>query len=442
VLASGATVPASVMQPILAARDEHNAGSLARDTETNFYESYARLSELAKNLPDLPPGASKSYEDPFADAVNDAEEMLKYAAESGKEISIEIAKPILAARSALSDGESGGDVRASFYASYANLAKLFGDVTAETIRNCASPETHHLLRRNKSQALFITTIIAFVSVMTFVADSMSRKIGEDIPSGNVAAAKLRAGLSTPDGKITVKDKYATGNPCNMLKQPPDPDENQIRNLSDIEDLQQFASTIRDLNSRAIKLDKFVFNWECDPFGLCNGKDTKPHNEAIQKDPDFVENQLQLKPSITNYTAEVLCKIRAYQQARNFASNVQSDYAAVIGGFASYALPIAYAWLGALAFQLRLFGDTIKKRSYHPSFADSARTITAVIAGAIAGLFNPAQGTSLSPLAIAFLVGYGVELFFKFLDTILNSFGSTVPSRSDATRTPPRTTPNT
>jgi len=100
-----------------------------------------------------------------------------------------------------------------------------------------------------------------------------------------------------------------------------------------------------------------------------------------------------------------------------------DYAAIVGAFASYALPIVYALLGAYAFRLRLFSETIRKRTYHPSFSDSARMITAVIAGAIAGLFNPAQGLALSPLATAFLVGYGVELFFKFLDTLINAFGA-------------------
>ena len=48
-------------------------------------------------------------------------------------------------------------------------------------------------------------------------------------------------------------------------------------------------------------------------------------------------------------------------------------------------------------------------------------MTAIIAGAICGLFNPAKGLNLSPLAIAFLVGYSVEVFFKFLDTLTNAF---------------------
>jgi len=45
----------------------------------------------------------------------------------------------------------------------------------------------------------------------------------------------------------------------------------------------------------------------------------------------------------------------------------------------------------------------------------------VIAGLVVGLFNNfTQGISLSPLAVAFLVGYGVEIFFSFLDTFLET----------------------
>jgi hypothetical protein len=164
--------------------------------------------------------------------------------------------------------------------------------------------------------------------------------------------------------------------------------------------------------------------ECDPYGQCEGE--KEHNEQLAKGVSL-DSLMQINPAIANYQAEVLCKIRTYQEIRTFATNVQADYAAVVGALISYALPIFYALLGAYAYRLRLFADTIKKRTYHPSFSDSARMITAVIAGAICGLFNPAQGLALSPLATAFLVGYGVELFFKLLDTAVNAFGSVSPS---------------
>lgn len=83
----------------------------------------------------------------------------------------------------------------------------------------------------------------------------------------------------------------------------------------------------------------------------------------------------------------------------------------LGALAAYVLPIAYALLGAMASRLRTFAETIRKRTYDPSYADSARLIAAAIAGAIISLFNNfTQGVSLSPLPVAFLVGYGVEIF--------------------------------
>jgi hypothetical protein len=42
------------------------------------------------------------------------------------------------------------------------------------------------------------------------------------------------------------------------------------------------------------------------------------------------------------------------------------------------------------------------------------------------LFNPVRDLAVSPLATAFLVGYGVEIFFRFIDTLLNSLGTAAP----------------
>jgi hypothetical protein len=61
------------------------------------------------------------------------------------------------------------------------------------------------------------------------------------------------------------------------------------------------------------------------------------------------------------------------------------------------------------------------RTFILSRANSARFLIAVIGGAVVGLFDNftiGQGASIPPLAIAFLVGYGVEVFFSFLDGLL------------------------
>ena len=60
-------------------------------------------------------------------------------------------------------------------------------------------------------------------------------------------------------------------------------------------------------------------------------------------------------------------------------------------------------------------------------AYSARFLIAGIGGGVVGLFNTfnvTQGASIPPLAIAFLVGYAVDVFFSFLESLLQAFTKT------------------
>ena len=88
------------------------------------------------------------------------------------------------------------------------------------------------------------------------------------------------------------------------------------------------------------------------------------------------------------------------------------------------LPALYALLGTCAYLLRTFERQMTTRTFTPSIADSARFLIAAIGGAVVGLFNNftiGQGASIPPLAIAFLVGYAVDVFFAFLEGMLQTF---------------------
>jgi len=81
-------------------------------------------------------------------------------------------------------------------------------------------------------------------------------------------------------------------------------------------------------------------------------------------------------------------------------------------------------LGTCAYLLRSFKRHIRDQTYIPHYANSARFIIAAIGGAVVGLFNNfsiTQGPSISPLAVAFLVGYAVDVFYTFLDGLLQKF---------------------
>jgi hypothetical protein len=127
----------------------------------------------------------------------------------------------------------------------------------------------------------------------------------------------------------------------------------------------------------------------------------------------------------------------YQDVRYFAQSLIDDVSFFYGAISACLLPVLYALLGTCAYLLRTFEQQMTTRTFTPSIADSARFLVAAIGGAVVGLFNNftiTQGASIPPLAIAFLVGYAVDVFFVFLEGVLQAFtkgGTTSPTPSSA-----------
>jgi hypothetical protein len=92
------------------------------------------------------------------------------------------------------------------------------------------------------------------------------------------------------------------------------------------------------------------------------------------------------------------------------------------------------------YLIRTFEQEMSNRTFKPSHADFHRFLVAGIAGAVVGFFNNFAintGTSVSPLAVAFLAGYAVDVFFPFLEGFMQAFmkdknvpGGTSPASSD------------
>jgi hypothetical protein len=195
----------------------------------------------------------------------------------------------------------------------------------------------------------------------------------------------------------------------------------------LKELQQFAIAIRALNSHARELSLFAPPTAMTPPGKV-ARDQ-------QLDADEKGTTFELPVPLADLRAqgvEAIAKIKLYQSVRYRAVSAQETAAIWSGAVATCILPVLYAALGACAYLLRLFEEQIKNRTF---IADGhrARFLIAGIGGLVIGLFtnvNVAQGTSLSPLALAFLVGYAVDVFFSFLEGLLRAFG-----RAPATGTP-------
>ncbi len=114
--------------------------------------------------------------------------------------------------------------------------------------------------------------------------------------------------------------------------------------------------------------------------------------------------------------------------------------------ATYVLPALYGLLGASAFVLRQLSADIGNLRFANDLRVryTLRLNIGLLAGLAVGWFiSPGQDASvvanLSPLALAFVAGYGSDLLFAVLDRIVNAF-SAAPAEPEGERPPVRPEP--
>ncbi|NVK72166.1 MAG: hypothetical protein HWE24_01695 [Oceanospirillaceae bacterium] len=91
---------------------------------------------------------------------------------------------------------------------------------------------------------------------------------------------------------------------------------------------------------------------------------------------------------------------------------------------NYLLPLIYGLLGALIFVLRTLLQQVRNLTYTSSreIGYRLRLTLGCLAGMITGWFlKPNMGEmALSPMALAFLAGYSIEVLFTILDKLIDS----------------------
>lgn len=121
----------------------------------------------------------------------------------------------------------------------------------------------------------------------------------------------------------------------------------------------------------------------------------------------------------------------YNLARSDAGQVQEavnqvDVKAISNntGISIFLLPILYSTIGALAYILRTISAQLKSITFSQNspIRHAVRLFLGVMMGLVVGAFSTVTTSlNLQPLAIAFLAGYGVEVFFSTFDSIIDRF---------------------
>lgn len=318
-------------------------------------------------------------------ALQNAEYLLSYAVEAAIEVEPDVAQRIIAARR-MGDAVWDGPEAGALVAAITKLAAKLHPVTAETLRACRE-EAHDAINSYKWIVFWLAAFIIPLSMIAFIYTGISNTITADIKTAN-------------DLTVTLHTQLDASGPAAGNQSPP---------AGSLSQLQQFAVTIRAIYGHARQLNWFVLKTCSDPY---DGKSA---------DNAYADMQIAVAPPLNTIAAmqnEADRLTKVYQDVRLFATNVQDATAIVWGAVSTCILPVLYALLGACAYVLRAFSQQTEARTFAPSDATPARFIIAAIGGGVVGLFGNftiGQGTSLSPLAVAFLIGYAADIFFSFLE---------------------------
>lgn len=322
--------------------------------------------------------------------------LLNYAVEAGIEVDLDTTQRIIAARRlghAVWDSPDAG----ALVTAVTKLAAKLLPVTAETLRACRE-DADDAISSYKRIVVWLAAFIIPLSMISFIYTAISNSITADLKIAN-------------DLAVTLHTQLDTSTPAGTIQSAPP---------GTLSELQLFTATIRAVYSRTRQLNLFVLNTCWDPYGHEN--DERHRYDEMQLPPALPNSIAALQEQVNKKTA-------VYQNVRIYANSAQDATAVVWGAVSTCILPVLYALLGACAYVLRAFTEQTERRTFAPSYATPARFIIAGIGGGVVGLFNNftvGQGVSLSPLALAFLIGYAADIFFSFLEGSMQNLRGSKP----------------
>jgi hypothetical protein len=361
-----------------------------------------------------PPLLSAKY---LADKLEEAELLLGYAAEVGIKVDGQVRDDVLKARIASDGGGIPEPTAANLLTALTALAVNVRPVTVESLRAWANPDAANIkeIPFLAPIAIFVGIIIVLFSLLTFVSKNISDKITTNIDAANGLAAKLRSELGPASFSTNPPPAAAlaeTNSPSLSLQDQvwfgPAGIPSGLSDKDVISDLSQFAATMREVDGYARQLKKrCLFNF------------TEPHYVLSATN----RMTLELTPGLNlRLSQELTDRVAEYQQVRSFGNQVVEKATVYYGAIAISILPVLYALLGAVAYLLRSYEQQSQNRTLVAGEKPIARLLIACIGGLVVGQFNNvAQGINITPFAVAFLVGYAVDVFFTFLEGLLQMF---------------------
>jgi hypothetical protein len=373
----------------------------------------------------------------LGDAIANAQLLINYAGAFGVTLESNILQSISRACELFKIGRLNAHEQATFFENYTALAKATYPVTVASLKSCtvekqyrdlfrrpiAQTPADRILKKYRFYGIVALVILIIVQAYWVVGSFLVAKLpllGDD-PTKFPVAVRERA--------LWMQMSWDIPRPANVpvevLQQADAQHEMDDDNLS--------SGKKPEDNGSKLTLAKI-------------SRDTFFREQAILRAKDDTYTRFL---DIWAYPGEIIANRCEEVFHIEHAADLRPSKAWISGVIATqvlsvlqaYVLPPLYGWLGAIAFVLRRLIADVNNRTYqddsHTSY--SLRLYLGVLAGLAVGWFftsNPTPGGNvvhaLSPLALAFLAGYSVELLFAAMDKLLEAFSAKSPNSKAVT----------
>jgi hypothetical protein len=324
-------------------------------------------------------------------AIGIATHLLTIAAENGKTIEPDIAVPIAEAVQAAQHGTLPPQVGAAFWKAFSRLSQLVQPVSAASF----APE---YLRSAKSQqraytkwAVGLLLVLVPLSICAFIVSTLNGEITSLAAAICGSEPALQCDRSSPLAAQPVPTA-------------------ELKHIQDV----NYAVYVIYKDLRSLNLLMLRTPAKANGVYKCYTRDPKAH------DPKPSGRKSEDCPK--EHADEDVDYAHSFEAAVYLARDLRLSSERTYGVLGAYVLPSLYAMLGACAFGLRnLLNARALTVASTAASAPLVRLVLAALVGFIVGLFTDFTKTlSPSPLAAAFLVGYALEIFFSFLDTMIEA----------------------
>jgi hypothetical protein len=323
------------------------------------------------------------------DIVSSATLLLVHAAESKQEVDPQIVKAMVETRFAMEAGPLTAEQEVAFWTAYSRLASQASPVTVASLR-CTREVGGKKFGGGGIGWLSLVFLVALVILQIYTL------VGSNLLLQADTARQGTADLRTEQYRLASVLKPANGTgpvlPC-----PGSTTEECDPSLAPLQEKLQRAS------DRLAAVWLLLEKWN----SLAIGMFAPPEQQLVRLGVQAGEARHEMSARSTLRSLEL------------------------------YLLPLLYGIVGACAHVLRRLIDQIHDRTFTMAilYRYRVRILLGAVLGPIVSVFvsgsnaaMPGVLTSLSPFFVAFLAGYGVELFFSLFDRVIRSVNVASPDR--------------